>query len=78
MAAPEVAKRPEAQGKLIVVILPDTAEHYLTTRLLQNISPLCLPPVFNELVSPHSGVKNEHFLVWSQRGVGTGNRGAAT
>lgn len=36
-AALEVAKRPESEGRLIVVILPDTGERYLSTWLFQEL-----------------------------------------
>jgi len=35
-AATELAKRPENNGKTIVVLLPDTGERYLTTTLFEN------------------------------------------
>ncbi|MDD5126795.1 MAG: cysteine synthase A [Dehalococcoidales bacterium] len=38
-AALEVAKRAENKGKLIVVLLPDTGERYLSTALFQELKP---------------------------------------
>lgn len=35
-AAIEVARRPESKGKMVVVLLPDTGERYLSTWLFEN------------------------------------------
>lgn len=35
-AATEIAKRPENKGKIIVVLLPDTGDRYLSTELFSN------------------------------------------
>ena len=35
-AALEIARRPEAEGKTIVVILPDSGERYLSTSLFDD------------------------------------------
>jgi cysteine synthase A len=38
-AATQIAKRPEYKGKIVVVVLPDTGERYLSTALYESLEP---------------------------------------
>lgn len=44
-AALEVAKRRESEGKLLVVVLPDTGERYLSTSLFQETQGVSNPSI---------------------------------
>jgi len=36
-AGRQIARRPENKGKLVVVVIPDTGERYLSTALFQDV-----------------------------------------
>jgi len=37
-AAIQISNRPEAEGKVIVTILPDTGERYISTELFEGLT----------------------------------------